>query len=65
MQNIIEKGPQKYKDKVFSLVMENFVDLSLNKYASHVTEKAILYSNDDYRSRLLDNLEKIDKTNKL
>lgn len=49
MQNIIEKGPESYKKKILEMVKKNFVSLSLNKFASHVSEKAIKNSDSLYR----------------
>ncbi|EGR34598.1 pumilio-family RNA binding repeat protein [Ichthyophthirius multifiliis] len=54
IQYIIEKGSNYYKQKMLKIIKENFVCLSLNKFASNVTEKSILFSDDSFKLGVLD-----------
>jgi len=49
MQYILEKGPQDEKQKILKVVKEHFVELSLNKFASNVTEKSIIFSDNEFK----------------
>jgi pumilio RNA-binding family len=49
MQYVVEHGPLEEKNTVLATVKNNFIALSLDKFASNVVEKAIRNSNDFYR----------------
>jgi len=53
MQYILEKGPLNEKEQILKVVKEHFVELSLNKFASNVTEKSILYSDPEFKKGVL------------
>lgn len=57
MQYIVEHGPVEEKNAVLAVVKANFINLSLDKFASNVVEKAIRNSNDFYRKELLQVLQ--------
>lgn len=57
MQYIVEHGPVEEKNAVLATVKGNFINLSLDKFASNVVEKAIRNSNDFYRKELLQVLQ--------
>lgn len=57
MQYIVEKGPNEEKNAVLSIVKDNFVSLSLDKFASNVVEKTIRSSNEFYRKEVLEILQ--------
>lgn len=42
MQHLIFKGSQETKEKIVKKILNNFVSLSNNKYASNVMEKIII-----------------------
>eukprot|EP01016_Furgasonia_blochmanni_P012631 TRINITY_DN162_c0_g1_i10.p1 TRINITY_DN162_c0_g1~~TRINITY_DN162_c0_g1_i10.p1 ORF type:complete len:772 (-),score=151.26 TRINITY_DN162_c0_g1_i10:522-2837(-) len=65
MQHVIEKGPPKEKDQLLAVTCENFVELSLNKFASNVTEKSIIFSSHEYRKSVLNQLLKPSSNNEL
>lgn len=58
MQYIIEKGPHQEKEKILDVVKTNFVSLSLNKFASNVTEKSVIYSDKEFKKSLVNLLLK-------
>lgn len=49
MQYILENGLESEKKKILKVVKDHFVQLSLNKFASNVTEKSIIFSDLDYK----------------
>ncbi|KAL4488851.1 hypothetical protein ABPG72_016504 [Tetrahymena utriculariae] len=54
IQYIIEKGQKLEKDEILQVVKFHFVELSLNKFASNVTEKSIVYSDEEFKAGVLD-----------
>ncbi|EGR34480.1 pumilio-family RNA binding repeat protein [Ichthyophthirius multifiliis] len=63
IQYIIENGLEEDKQYLLQVVKKNFVSLSLNKFASNVTEKSILYSNDEFKYGVLENLLRLNQNN--
>lgn len=51
MQHIVSNSKE-YKGQVEELFLNNFIILSINKYASNVIEKVIKLSSAEYRERL-------------
>ncbi|KRW99355.1 Armadillo-type fold [Pseudocohnilembus persalinus] len=58
IQQIIEKGSAEYKDIVHKKIVENFIDLSFDKYGSNVTERTVIFSNESQRVQIWSILEK-------
>jgi len=56
MQHVLEKGSSAEKDKLLDVLSNNFVKLSLDKFASNVTEKSIIHSNAEYRKLIVERL---------
>ncbi len=67
MQHVLEKGSSGEKDKLLEVLANNFVKLSLDKFAryfyrenfilinkSNVTEKSIIHSNAEYRRQIIE-----------
>ncbi|EAS02166.2 pumilio-family RNA-binding repeatprotein (macronuclear) [Tetrahymena thermophila SB210] len=65
IQYIIEKGQKLEKDEILQVVKVHFVDLSLNKFASNVTEKSIVYSDEEFKAGVLDVLLRPNNQNHL
>lgn len=59
MQYILEKGPEDKKQRIFFLVKDHFSELSVNKFASNVTEKSLLYSDTNFKREVLNQLLKV------
>ena len=57
MQYLVVHGPLEERNKILSDIKNNFVVLSLDKFASNVVEKAIINCNDQYRREILKILE--------
>jgi len=53
MQHLIEKGPEPEKEQLYETLRKNFVKLSQNKFASNVTEKAVIHGSMDFRREVL------------
>jgi len=53
IQYILENGPLDEKNTILTSIRDNFVELSLDKFASNVMERAIIKSNSNYRKELL------------
>jgi len=54
MQHILEKGPHTEKETLLEVLKNNFIRLSLNKFASNVTEKSAIHANAEFRSAVAD-----------
>jgi len=67
MQHVLEKGSSGEKDKLLEVLANNFIKLSLDKFAryflngksslipqSNVTEKSIIHSNAEYRRQIVE-----------
>jgi len=65
MQHLLEKGPQKEKDQLLTQLQPNFVRLSMNKFASNVTEKSVLHGSMDFKRGVKDVLLNTFHENKL
>lgn len=48
-QYILEKGPQAQKIQLLDVLKDNFVRLSMNKFASNVTEKSVKHGTPEFR----------------
>ena len=53
IQYIVENGPLEEKNLIMVEIKNNFVELSLDKFASNVVEKAIINCNQNYRKEIL------------
>jgi len=59
VQQILEKGsPHHNKNLQEEIILKHFVELSQDKYGSNVAEKAVLFSDTDYRRKLWNVLSK-------
>ena len=56
MQHLIKNGPVKQKASLLKVLEKNFYKLSIQKCGSHVTEKSLMYSNDQYKQNVLNEL---------
>lgn len=46
MQHMLTFGPESYKNNLYDeIILKNFVELSVDKFASNVTEKAVMHAN--------------------
>lgn len=54
MQHILEKGPHSEKDTLLDVLKNNFVRLSLNKFASNVVEKSAIHANGEFRQHVIE-----------
>ncbi|KRX09617.1 Armadillo-type fold [Pseudocohnilembus persalinus] len=64
MQYILETGPDDKRSLILEKVKQNFVNLSIDKYASNVTEKSVQYSDEQFKSEVVDSLIIIDPITK-
>lgn len=65
MQYLLEKGPQQEKEELCEYLKNNFVVLSMNKFASNVTEKSAIYGSEDFRRDVTNVLISTRQENKL
>ena len=60
MQHLLKNGPDEEKQVLYEVLIKNFPQLSLTKCGSHVTEKAMSYSNDIFKQKVLNHLLQTD-----
>lgn len=47
IQHMLALGPETYKNNLYEdIIIKNFMELSVDKFASNVVEKAVTYSNE-------------------
>jgi len=65
MQYLLEKGPQPEKEELCDYLKSHFVKLSMNKFASNVTEKSAIYGSEQFKRDVTNVLISTKHENKL
>jgi pumilio RNA-binding family len=63
IQHLAEKGTDSYKSILADMIADNVIEMSFDKFASNVVEKAVSNWNLDFIERLFEELKKPNRNN--
>eukprot|EP01017_Pseudomicrothorax_dubius_P044422 TRINITY_DN7503_c0_g1_i11.p1 TRINITY_DN7503_c0_g1~~TRINITY_DN7503_c0_g1_i11.p1 ORF type:complete len:221 (+),score=51.06 TRINITY_DN7503_c0_g1_i11:42-704(+) len=64
IQHILDKGPQTERETLLNYIRDNFVALSMNKFASNVTEKSMIHGTIEFKKEVLQVIVKPPESNR-